>query len=112
MKMSLKTWIRLAAFLISLVVFVPAWTQQTSQSGQSGQSGSTDRTTAIGKEGPGIAWDQLSPELQQVLNGAQSNWSQLPPGRQVALVNGAKRFIAMDQDARAAAAQRFADWRS
>ncbi len=59
----------------------------------------------------GIAWGQLSADQQQILASVQGDWHRLPPARQVALANGAKRFIGMNAEQRAEATRRFTEWR-
>jgi hypothetical protein len=93
------TMARVAALAAILLFAAPTFAQQA------------DTAPAIGRDGPGISWQQLSPEQQQVLDDVKGSWEQLPPGRQVALANGAKRFIGMNATERDQANQRFAEWR-
>jgi hypothetical protein len=58
----------------------------------------------------GVSWQQLSIEQRELLAGMHEQWGQLPPGRQRALANGAKRFLRMDARQRMQANRRFEQW--
>ncbi len=56
------------------------------------------------------AWQTLSPQQQQVLQGFQGKWDTLPPEKQQALAKGSQRWISMTPEQRAGAQQRFKQW--
>lgn len=62
------------------------------------------------RDAVGLSWQELSADQQQLLGGMQEQWNQLPPGRQIALANGAKRFLRMDAAQRNQANTRFEQW--
>ncbi|HTE41378.1 MAG TPA: DUF3106 domain-containing protein [Steroidobacteraceae bacterium] len=87
--------VRILALCMCLAYGASAWAQS-----------GTDR----GASAAGIPWLQLSPEQRELVGGTQEQWSQLPPGRQIALSNGAKRFLRMDARQRELANRRFEQW--
>ena len=50
-----------------------------------------------------LAWKELQPNQQQLLQPYAKDWDSLPPGRQQALAGGARRWLSMDPAARAEA---------
>src|SRR5882757_5923054 len=78
-------------FSASLMGVTASWSQQ-SDDGQP--------AALAAPSGPGIAWQQLSPEQQKILEDVRKNWNRLPPRRQTALANGAQRFIRMNSQER------------
>jgi len=48
----------------------------------------------------GAAWSSLSTQEQQILARFHDRWAQLPPGRQLKLRNGARRWAAMTPEQR------------
>ena len=60
---------------------------------------------------PGIEWDMLDEEQQQLLEGQKENWESLPPGRQQAMAVGTERWLSMTPDQRKVAQERFRKWR-
>jgi hypothetical protein len=59
----------------------------------------------------GVAWDSLDGETRS-LAGQEAGWDELPPERQRAMADGAKRWLAMDGIGRAQAHERWQTWRS
>ena len=57
-----------------------------------------------------LAWKELQPNQQQLLQSYAQNWDSLPPARQQALARGARRWLSMDPAARAEARERFQAW--
>jgi hypothetical protein len=69
-----------------------------------------DPVSQNAREAAGLRWQDLSADQQQLLSGMQDQWNQLPPRRQIALANGAKRFLRMDAAQRNQANTRFEQW--
>jgi len=59
-----------------------------------------------------VGWSNLSPGQQQLLEQFESNWDQLPLQRRLSLARGAERWLAMNQDDRRAARDRYGNWRT
>jgi Protein of unknown function (DUF3106) len=57
-----------------------------------------------------LAWNDLHPNQQQLLQTYAKDWDSLPPARQQALARGAHRWLSMDPAARAEAHERFQNW--
>jgi len=57
-----------------------------------------------------LAWKELQPNQQQLLQPYAKDWDSLPPARQQALSRGASRWLSMDPAARAEAHERFQNW--
>jgi hypothetical protein len=57
-----------------------------------------------------LAWKELQPNQQQLLQSYAQNWDSLPAARQHALARGARRWLSMDPAARAEARERFQAW--
>jgi hypothetical protein len=57
-----------------------------------------------------LAWRDLQPNQQQLLQSYAKDWDSLPPARQQALARGARRWQSMDPAARAEARDRFQNW--
>src|SRR5262245_45874778 len=60
----------------------------------------------------GVQWEQLTNEQRQLLGNVQADWNKLPPQRQRALARGAERWLAMGEEQRGQAQQRFRQWQS
>jgi len=96
--MSIVKTLRILVLGLGMLCAAGAWAQQTAN------------PPAIGRNGSGIAWEQLSVEQRELLASMEQQWAQLPPGRQVALATGAKRFLTMDAIRHEQATRRFAQW--
>lgn len=59
----------------------------------------------------GIAWDALSEETRQLLQGLEGSWDQFSPERRQNLIRGAERWNEMPPGERREMQQRFRDWR-
>ncbi|HEV7432791.1 MAG TPA: DUF3106 domain-containing protein [Steroidobacteraceae bacterium] len=57
-----------------------------------------------------LAWKDMQPNEQQLLQSYAKNWDSLPPARQQALAHGAQRWLSMDPTARGQARERFQTW--
>jgi hypothetical protein len=57
-----------------------------------------------------LAWKELQPEQQRLLQSYAKHWDSLPSRRQQALARGAQRWLSMDPAARAEARERFQTW--
>jgi hypothetical protein len=60
----------------------------------------------------GIAWESLDEPTRALLAGQEARWNTLPPARQQAIADGARRWLAMDEADRAQARARWQKWRS
>jgi hypothetical protein len=71
-----------------------------------------DSRPAASSEAPAapLAWKELQPNQQQLLQPYSKDWDSLPPARQQALARGAHRWLSMDPAARAEARERFQNW--
>jgi hypothetical protein len=72
----------------------------------------TDRPPATADRPPAsaLAWKDLQPDQQQLLQPYAKDWEALPAPRQQALARGARRWLSMDPTQRAEARQRFQNW--
>ena len=68
--------------------------------------------TAVGTPAAPLAWKDLDPGQQQLLQSYSKDWDSLPVARQRALARGARRWQSMDPASRAAARERFQTWQS
>ena len=59
-----------------------------------------------------LAWRELGPNQQHLLQPYAMDWDSYPPARQQALARGAKRWLSMDPTARANARERFQSWQN
>jgi hypothetical protein len=57
-----------------------------------------------------LAWKDLQPNQQQLLQPYAQSWDSLPAERQQALSRGARRWLSMDPAQRAEAHERFQAW--
>ncbi len=72
----------------------------------------TDRPPAAADRSPAspLAWKDLQPDQQQLLQSYSKDWEALPAARQQALARGARRWLSMDPGQRDEARQRFQNW--
>ena len=68
---------------------------------------------ALAQDGPpGVAWESLSQQQQQVLERFRDGWEQMPPGRQQAMKQGSERWLSMTPEQQAQARERWQKWHS
>ena len=76
----------------------------------SGARASAADTVPVATTAAPLAWKDLQPSQQQLLQSYAQNWDSLPAERQQALARGARRWSTMDPAQRAEARERFQAW--